>query len=199
MADKRHNDNTEHSAEPQNAGIEYERRDVTVSAVVKFVIALGLGIGLSLLLMRVLFSVLDRMENAEKPEPISQVQGLKKQLPPEPRIQGIPGVDFHKNSPSMDMELYLDQEQRRLGTAVEKDEDGKLKPVPFVPVVTDPTNNMVTIPIDRAMKAILEKGFKVDPNAPVSDQPNSTRRTINDEEIPSTTSSGRTTQKLRRP
>src|SRR5205085_8516483 len=97
MADKKHNDKTEHSQEPQNAGIEYERRDITVSAVVKFVVVLAVGIALSLLLMRGLFSVFDNQENSEKAEPISQVEGLKKQLPPEPRIQGLPG--FHDNPP----------------------------------------------------------------------------------------------------
>jgi len=197
MADKKQNDQTENSHEPQNAGIEYERRDVSIGAVVKFVIVLAVGIGLSLLLMRGLFSIFDSQENSEKTEPISQVEGLKKQLPPEPRIQGLPG--FHDNPPAEDMAIYLDQEQRRLGTKIVIDEHGKAEPAPFESIVTDPANNLVTIPIDVAMKAILEKGFKVDPNAPTSDQPNTTRRTINDEEIPSTTSSGRTTQKLRRP
>ena len=194
MADKKHNDSSETSHEPHNEGIAYERRDVTISAIVKFVIALALGVVLSLLLMRALFSVLDKQENAEKPEPISQVEGLKKQLPAEPRIQGLPG--FHDNAPAKDMELYLEAEQRRLGTGNELDEDGKA--VPFESVVTDPANNLVTIPIDRAMKAILQKGFKVDPNAPTSDQPNTAKQTINDEELPAVSSSGRTMQKLRR-
>jgi hypothetical protein len=194
MADNKHN-NADNSHEPQNAGIEYERRDVTISAVVKFVIVLAFGIGLSLLLMRGLFKIFDDRENSETVEPISQLEGLKKQLPAEPRIQGLPG--FHDNPPATDMELYLKTEQLRLGTIVEKDEHGN--DIPFQPVVTDPANNLVTIPIDRAMKAILEKGFKVDPNAPTSDQPNATRVTVNDEEIPAESSSGRTMQKLRRP
>jgi len=45
MADKKHNDKTENSHEPQNTGIEYERRDVSIGAVVKFVIVLAVGIG----------------------------------------------------------------------------------------------------------------------------------------------------------
>ena len=204
MADKKHNDSADTSHEPHNEGIAYERRDVTISAIVKFVIVLALGVVLSLGLMRVLFHFLDAHEYAQQTEPISQVEGLKKQLPPEPRIQGIPNdpdpnaPKFHSNLPAEDMALYLDQEQRRLGTAYEKDEHGNVRRVPFQPVVTDPANNMVTIPIESAMKAILEKGFKVDPNAPTSDQPNTAKQTINDEDSPSVASSGRTTQKLRR-
>jgi len=140
MADKKHNDKIESSSEPRNHGIEFERRDVSVGAVIKFVVILALGIGLSMILMRGLFSLLDARENAEKGEPISQVEGDHKQLPPEPRIQGIPDLDFHKNSPARDMEMYLDQEQRRLGTKVQTDEHGKVEPAPFEPVVTDPAN-----------------------------------------------------------
>src|SRR5258708_28813500 len=96
----------------KNEGIAYERRDVRISSVIKFGVALAIGTIITLFLMRALFNYFDTRENADKTEPISQVEGLRKQLPPEPRLQGIPKLpEFHENPPAKDLEEYLDKEE----------------------------------------------------------------------------------------
>jgi hypothetical protein len=134
---------------------------------------------------------------------VSLVPGAdKQQIPPQPRLQSPetqPAIDakaFDKSGQE-DMEAFLNSEELRLGTSEKKDEKGN--PIPFTPVITDPATNAVTIPIERAIQLTAAKNFKVDPNAPTTDQPSAARQEImNDDTLPSDASSGRTLLRIRR-
>ncbi|HZS44383.1 MAG TPA: hypothetical protein VFC63_04730 [Blastocatellia bacterium] len=209
MADKKHHGNGNGGGNGhlpdltkiKNPGIVFERRDVKVKSIIGFGIGLAVATFLVAIAMQFLFDYFDNREKTEqKTESLSLIKGASNpQIPPEPRLQAMKakegGEAFDKSGPE-DMQEFLNNEGLRLGT---KKTDDEGKQILFTPVVTDPATNAVTIPIDEAMKKIAAMNFKVDPNAPTTDQPSAARQEVaNDDTLPSDANSGRTMQKVRR-
>jgi hypothetical protein len=102
---------------------------------------LALGIVVHLLVWG-LFYFLQARESASQAAPVSRASGTRDQLPPEPRLQGLPGHSIH---PMEELKEARDQEDRILSTYG----------------WVDQKNGIVRVPIEEAMKRLLERGLPV--------------------------------------
>lgn len=109
----------------------YERSDASPQSLLKFGIGLFLILAACILGMRWMFSYFAHVQQLGAPaSPFENARVL----PPEPRLQ------VH---PKLDLEKYLDAENRTLTTYG----------------WVDKQNGVVRIPIDRAMDLLLERGL----------------------------------------
>jgi hypothetical protein len=100
---------------------------------------LALGIVVHLLVWG-LFYFLQARESATQAAPVSRSGGMREPLPPEPRLQGLPGHSIH---PMAELKEAREQEDRILST------------YGWVDIKT----GIVRVPIEEAMKLLLERGL----------------------------------------
>lgn len=133
---------------PQNApgekglvhdDVAYDRTDVKPRSVLAFLFYLALSLAVTFLIawgsLRLIESRTARFDAPSSPIR----QGIEKQRPPEPRLQGVTG---HANDPQQDL--------REMRSNTEKD----LNSYGWV----DEKNGIARIPIQEAMKIIAQKG-----------------------------------------
>ena len=143
--------NTEHGdgQEPVHADVAFEPRDVKVSTVLKFLIFLGISIVavyfISLGIYRT--TMAQRAASDAPPPPVRQ--GMGTPLPPEPRLQGVPG---HETDPQQDLRDKLAADRQ------------ELEEVRWV----DEKAGIAQIPVEDAMKLIAEKGLPAVAPAPAA-------------------------------
>jgi hypothetical protein len=130
-------------AEPKHADVSFEATDVHAGTIYKYLFALALAVVFSyvvcVFVLRLTTSV--AVQSDTPPPPVRQEMGKGfKVMPPEPRLQGMPG---HGNDPQADM-----REKLRLDLA-ENDKIGWI----------DQTTGIAQIPVKDAMKLIVEKGL----------------------------------------
>jgi hypothetical protein len=130
-------------AEPQHADVSFEATDVQAGTIYKYLFALALAVVFSYVIcvfvLRLTTSV--AVQSDTPPPPVRQEMGKDfKMMPPEPRLQGMPG---HGNDPQADM-----REKLRLDTE-ENEKAGWI----------DQTTGIAQIPVKDAMKLIVEKGL----------------------------------------
>ena len=89
-----------------------------------------------------LFYFLQARESASQTAPVSRASGTRDPLPPEPRLQGLPGHSIH---PIEELREAREQEDRLLSTYG----------------WVDQKTGIVRVPIEEAMKRLLERGLPV--------------------------------------
>jgi len=130
---------------PLNETVTFEPRDINVGTVTKQLIYLGLTILIALLICVPILKVLTGMasENDTPMPPVRAEMGASERermsLPPEPRLQGVPG---HTEDPQQDM-----RDKIAADTAVNES-------IGWV----DKANGIAKIPVSEAMKIVAEKG-----------------------------------------
>jgi hypothetical protein len=130
-------------AEPKNADVSFEATDVQAGTIYKYLFALALAVIFSYVVCVFVLRLTTRVavQSDTPPPPVRQEMGKGfKVMPPEPRLQGMPG---HGNDPQSDM-----REKLRLDTA-ENEKAGWI----------DQTTGIAQIPVKNAMKLIVEKGL----------------------------------------
>ena len=140
---------TKHKSHPVGSGpvhddVAFDPRDVRSGGVLQFLAYLGLVVLLALLVcwgvLRVTESRIARFEKA--PTPARQDVG--KQYPPEPRLQGVPGdLNYHPSDPQQDLRDKLARDRAALEELRWVDEKA----------------GIAQVPIDDAMKIIVERGL----------------------------------------
>jgi hypothetical protein len=130
-------------AEPKHADVSFEGTDVHAGTIYKYLFALALAVVFSyfvcVFVLRLTTSV--AVQSDTPPPPVRQDMGKDfKVMPPEPRLQGMPG---HGNDPQADMREKLRQD------TTENDKFGWI----------DETTGIAQIPVKDAMKLIAEKGL----------------------------------------
>jgi hypothetical protein len=130
-------------AEPQHTDVSFEGTDVHAGTIYKYLFALALAVVFSyfvcVFVLRLTTSV--AVQSDTPPPPVRQDMGKDfKVMPPEPRLQGMPG---HGNDPQADMREKLRQD------ITENDKFGWI----------DETTGIAQIPVKDAMKLIAEKGL----------------------------------------
>src|ERR1700741_1567340 len=89
--------------EPRNTDVSFEQRDIKVGTIYGYLLALGLAVVASLLIcIYILRFTLNYAASSDTPPPPSR-DALGKDfraLPPEPRLQGVPG---HESDPQADL------------------------------------------------------------------------------------------------
>lgn len=128
------------NGEPVHQDVSFEPRDVRTSLIVKFLIYLGITIVLAYALMVGIYKGLKSYwgESYSPPTPSRIEAGPT--MPPEPRLQGMPG---HMTDPQQDLrdKLKADTEaNNKLGWIDEK-------------------AGIAEIPVQDAMQLIVEKGL----------------------------------------
>src|SRR5437899_1860010 len=73
----------------KNVEVGHETSDVKVGGIVKFIVALGVLMGASCLLLWGMFRALESRVKESPRSPMAQTE--KERLPPEPRLQAAPG------------------------------------------------------------------------------------------------------------
>jgi len=133
--------------EPENQDVSFETQDVHTRSILEFLAYLGVAIVLSYLLVLGIYHGLTGFWNSKYvPPPPSRTQ-TGPPLPPEPRLQGMPG---HLIDPQHDWRDKLKEDaeaNNALGWV-------------------DQQSGIAEIPVSEAMKLIVEKGLPALPAAP---------------------------------
>jgi hypothetical protein len=139
--------------EPRNTDVSFEERDIKASTIYGYLFALGLAVVASFLVCSyILRFTLNFAASSDAPPPPSR-EALGKDfraLPPEPRLQGVPG---HQTDPQADL-------RRKNQEDAEANE--KLEWI-------DKAGGIAQIPVKDAMKIVAEKGLPAGP-APTAEK-----------------------------
>jgi hypothetical protein len=133
--------------EPRNTDVSFEERDVNARTIYGYLFALGLAVVAALLIcIYILRFTLNFAASTDTPPPPSR-EALGKdfrQLPPEPRLQGVPG---HETDPQADLRKKMQEDSEA---------NEKLEWI-------DKSGGVAQIPVKDAMKIIAEKGLAAAP------------------------------------
>jgi hypothetical protein len=148
--DRQHITETPDVSHIKNIDVTHEISDVSVSGVLKFVVALSLLTAFVFVLMIGLFRFFSREAQKQEPPPGPMAMTEQERLPPAPRLQGAPGfgvkvqsgnfVNLQLSEPQAEYRVVRQQWELQL-----KCQDGS-SPGPSRPCV----------PIDEAMRKLLE-------------------------------------------
>ena len=151
MSTDRHNAGQAAGELPVHKDVTFEGRDINVGTVVKQLIYLGITIVVALAICVPILNYLTGMA-AENDAPMAPVRAEMSQpardemmLPPEPRLQGVPG---HERDGQQEL-----REKIAADTAANES-------IGWV----DKANGLVKIPVSEAMKIIAEKANKSGPS-----------------------------------
>jgi len=126
---------------PIHDDVAFEPRDVRTSPILKFLIYLGVVIVLSYVLVLGIYKGLGRYwASTYQPPMPSRMEEPGPTMPPEPRLQGVPG------------HLIDPQEDYRLKVKADIEANNKLQWV-------DEKAGIAEIPVKDAMQLIVEKGI----------------------------------------
>ena len=147
MSTESHNQGHD-AGEPRHTDVAFEERDVKAGTIYGYLLALGLAVVASLLVcVYILRFTLKFAASSDSPPPPSRAAlgPDYRELPPEPRLQGVPG---HRNDAQQDLrdKLKADTEANQKFEWI------------------DESSGIAQIPVKDAMKIIAEKGL---PGAPV--------------------------------
>jgi hypothetical protein len=128
-----------HGGRPQHADVSFEATDVRSSPIFKFLTYLGIAVIASFILSVGIYKGLKNYwaSSYEAPAPMREVGP---HLPPEPRMQGMPG---HLTDPQHDMREKVEADTKA---------NNELRWV-------DKNAGIAQIPVKDAMKLIVEKGL----------------------------------------
>jgi hypothetical protein len=133
--------------EPRNTDVSFEERDVNAGTIYGYLFALGLAVVASLLIcIYILRFTLNYAASTDAPPPPSR-EALGKDyrmMPPEPRLQGVPG---HQTDPQADLRKKIQEDSEA---------NEKLEWI-------DKAGGIAQIPVKDAMKIIAEKGLPAGP------------------------------------
>jgi hypothetical protein len=138
-------------AEPVHSDVAYEKRDVHPATIYVYIIGLAVAVILSYVVCIFVFRATTRfaVQSDEPPPAIRQEMGNTYQdMPPEPRLQGVPG---HGNDAQTDLREKNQQD------LAENEKAGWI----------DQSAGIAQIPVKDAMKIIAEKGL---PGAPPAEK-----------------------------
>jgi hypothetical protein len=133
--------------EPRHTDVSFEERDVQTSTIYGYLLALGLAVVASALIcVYILRFTMNYAASTDAPPPPSRDALGKdfRMMPPEPRLQGVPG---HQTDPQADLRQKVHDDSEA---------NEKLEWV-------DRGSGIAQIPVQDAMKMIAEKGLPAGP------------------------------------
>jgi hypothetical protein len=145
MSTESHNKGHEAGQAPRHTDVSFEERDVKAGTIYGYLLALGLAVVASLLVcVYILRFTMNFAASSDTPPPPSR-EALGpgyRALPPEPRLQGVPG---HGSDPQQDLrdKLKADTEANEKFDWIDKN------------------SGIAQIPVKDAMKIVAEKGLPV--------------------------------------
>jgi hypothetical protein len=143
MSTETHKQGHDAGVAPRHADVSFEERDVKAGTIYGYLFALGLAVVVALLVcVYILRFTANFAASSDAPPPPSR-EALGRDyrtLPPEPRLQGVPG---HGTDPQQDMRDKLKSDN-------EANEQTRW---------VDQSAGIAQIPVKDAMKIIAEKGL----------------------------------------
>jgi hypothetical protein len=126
--------------EPRNADVAFERRDIETSTIYGYLLALGVATAAALLICVYILRFTSNQAAASDMPPPPSREAHPKEMPPEPRLQGVPG---HITDPQQDLrdKLKADTEANEKFDWIDK------------------SSGIAQIPVKDAMQIIAEKGL----------------------------------------
>jgi hypothetical protein len=150
MSTEHHKPDPSDARLPLHNDVAFEPRDVKTSAILKFLVYMGVAVILSFALSYFIYQgLLHYWDSAYTPPPPSHLQAGS-MMPPEPRLQAMPG---HFNDAQQDWREKLKQDTEA---------NSKLTWI-------DEKAGVAQIPVSEAMKLIAEKGLPAVP-APTAEK-----------------------------
>lgn len=128
---------------PRHADVSYESRDVKVGSIYGYLVILGVTTIIALIVCVYILRFTTHLVASSEPSPPESREALGKDysvLPPEPRLQGVPG---HVTDPQQDLRDKVkadSQANEKLGWI-------------------DQPDGIAQIPVKDAMKIVAEKGL----------------------------------------
>jgi len=133
--------------EPRHTDVSFEPRDIKAGTIYGYLLALGLATAAALLIcVYILRFTSNYAASTDTPPPPSR-EALGKDfraLPPEPRLQGVPG---HQTDPQADLRKKIQEDSEA---------NEKLEWI-------DRSGGIAQIPVKDAMKIVAEKGLPAAP------------------------------------
>ena len=130
---------------PVHSDVTFEPRDIDIGTIARYLVYLALTIAIALAICVPILSVLTKVVT-EQDIPMSSIRAEMSQqqrddtqLPPEPRLQGVPG---HESDPQQDMRNKIEADTKANETFAWIDKE----------------KGIAQIPVADAMKIIAEKG-----------------------------------------
>lgn len=167
----------------QNPDVSHEASDVNVGSIAKFVIGLFVLTVITFVLMKLLFKVLENRAASLDPPARPMALGEQERLPPEPRLQAAPGFGVDEGQ-GQRVNLQLREPQAEYNV-LSRMWDAMLAGQP------DPRTGQAGMPIDEAMKRVVEDG-SLRTRAPGANQE---QLDLRGADVPSFQSSGRMPEK----
>jgi len=130
---------------PVHSDVTFEPRDIDIGTIARYLVYLAITILIALVICVPILKVLTKyVAEQDTPMPavraaMTQQQRDEQQLPPQPRLQGVPGST---NDPQQDMRDKMAADTRANETLAWVDEE----------------KGIARIPVADAMKIIAEKG-----------------------------------------
>ncbi|HTZ31884.1 MAG TPA: hypothetical protein VMH31_05480 [Methylomirabilota bacterium] len=141
MSTEHHQHGQAASGRPVHSDVAFEPSDVRTSPILKFLVYLGIVIALSYVLVFGIYKGLKSYwADTHQPPMPSRAEEPGPTMPPEPRLQGVPG---HLIDPQEDYRLKVETDRKANDTLQWVDEKA----------------GIAEIPVKDAMQLIVEKGF----------------------------------------
>jgi hypothetical protein len=133
--------------EPRHTDVSFEERDIQASTIYGYLLAMGVAVVASMLIcVYILRFTLNFAASSDTPPPPSR-EAHQRELPPEPRLQGVPG---HQTDPQADLRKKI------------RDDSEANEKLEWI----DRSSGVAQIPVKDAMKIVAERGLSAPP-APV--------------------------------
>ncbi|HTQ58729.1 MAG TPA: hypothetical protein VMI32_00775 [Candidatus Solibacter sp.] len=132
---------------PRHSDVTFEPRDVNTRTILLYLFYLALAVAatffVSIYIFRFTTELVSKSDTAVPP----MRQGVEERMPPEPRLQGVPG---HMSDPQQDLRDKISADEaanKKLGWV-------------------DQSTGIAQIPVEEAMKIIVAKGLPAVAAAP---------------------------------
>ncbi|MCU1241035.1 MAG: hypothetical protein JWO71_1761 [Candidatus Acidoferrum typicum] len=143
MSTESHNSAHNAGAVPEHDTVAFETRDVKARTIYVYLAVLAVAVILSYVVCVFILRATTKMavESDTPPPPVRQEMGKDYlTMPPEPRLQGVPG---HRTDPQSDLREKLQEDIQA------NEQAGWI----------DQTSGIAQIPVEDAMKIIADKGL----------------------------------------
>jgi hypothetical protein len=142
MSTESHNSAHNPGALPEHDSVAFENRDVKPRTIYVYLAVLAVSVVLSYVVCVFILRITTKMaaDSDTPPPPVRQEMKNFLTMPPEPRLQGVPG---HGTDPQYDLRVKIEEDTEANQNA------GWI----------DQNSGIAQIPVEDAMKIIAEKGL----------------------------------------
>jgi len=140
MSSEHHNPEHTGDQPPTNADVAFESSDIDTRTILAYLFYLAISVAAAFFISVYVFRFTTSLAVDSQTPPPPVRQGVAPTMPPEPRLQGVPG---HTNDAQLDL-----RDKREADNAANEKYGW-----------TDQQAGIAQIPVDEAMKIIVSKGL----------------------------------------